>query len=201
MSAIGIVLLAAGGSTRLGTPKQLLPYQGKSLLRRAAESAVASHCRPIVVVLGAHAEECDCELRNLPVSIVINTDWMEGMGASLRLGVKTLLGESTLSLDAVIVILCDQPLLTVSTLNALIDAYDTTSSRIVASEYGEIVGVPALFHNSLFPELLNLNGAQGARQILRRHPHETHKVAFADGGIDIDTAADYERLRTGDPSE
>ncbi|MCW3055617.1 MAG: hypothetical protein JWN14_4787 [Chthonomonadales bacterium] len=201
MSSIGLVLLAAGGSTRLGTPKQLLPYQGKSLLRQAAESAVASECRPIMVVLGAHADSCLHELRDLPVSTVINTDWADGMGASLHLGVKTLLKESLSPLDALIVILCDQPLLTFGTLNALIDAYNTTSRRIIASTYGEFSGVPALFHNSLFPELLKLHGAQGARQILQHYPHEIHKVAFAGGSIDIDTAADYERLRTEQPSE
>ena len=156
MSAIGIVLLAAGGSTRLGTPKQLLPYRGKSLLRWAAESAVASACRPIVAVLGASAEPCLRELHDLPIAITVNTDWTEGMGASLQLGLRALLTDSTSPLDAVIVMLCDQPLLTVGTLEALVDAYDTTSGRIIASEYGEVTGVPALFHNSLFPELLNL---------------------------------------------
>jgi len=201
MSTLGLVLLAAGGSTRLGTPKQLLPYRGKSLLRRAAESAVASNCRPIVVVLGAHAEDCNHELHNLPVAIVVNPDWMEGMGVSIRLGMGTLLRESPRPLDAVIVMLCDQPLVTVGTLNALIDAIDSTSARIIASTYGEVSGVPALFDKSLFPELLNLNGVQGAKQILQRYPHDIHKVAFADGGIDIDTAADYERLRTEYPSD
>jgi len=149
-----------------------------------------------MVVLGAHAEECCLELRDLPVSIVVNTGWTEGMGASLRLGMTSLLKESPSPLDAVLVMLCDQPLLTVGTLEGLINAYDTTDSRIIASMYGEAVGVPALFHSSLFPELLNLNGAQGAKQILLRYPHETHKVDFNGGGIDIDTAADYERLRT-----
>ena len=196
MPAIGLVLLAAGGSTRLGTPKQLLPYQGKSLLRRAAESAVASECRPIMVVLGADAEECGHELRHLPVSTVVNTGWTEGLGASLQVGMSSLLRGSPSPLDAVIVMLCDQPLLTVGTLNALISAYNTTPFRIIASEYGEVVGVPALFHSSLFPELLDLNGVQGAKQILQRYPDEIHRVEFNGGSIDIDTAADYERLRT-----
>jgi molybdenum cofactor cytidylyltransferase len=149
-----------------------------------------------MVVLGAHAEQCRLELHDLPISVVVNTDWGEGMGTSLQLGMRTILKEATAPLDAVIVMLCDQPLLTSGTLNALIEAHATTSCRIVASTYGEVIGVPALFDNSLFPELLNLQGTQGAKQILQRYPQDVHKVAFVGGEIDIDTAADYERLRT-----
>ena len=194
MSAIGIVLLAAGGSTRLGSPKQLLQYEGRSLLRRAAETAAASSCRPIIVVLGAQAALCAQELHGLPVSAVENTDWAEGMGSSLRLGVKTLLAASPLPLDAVLVMLCDQPLLTVATLKALTAEYEATACRIVASEYGTILGVPALFDRSLFPPLLSLSRTQGAKQILHLHPDLIHKVAFAEGAVDIDTATDYARL-------
>lgn len=194
MPAIGIVILAAGDSTRLGTPKQLLPYEGKSLLRRAAETALASDCRPIMVVLGASAAQCLAELSGLPVSSVVNADWAEGMGSSLRLGLATLAAESPIPLEAVIVMLCDQPLLKAEILDALVEAYATTSSPIVAAQYGEVVGVPALFHRSLFPELLSLSGAQGAKQILRRYPDRTHTIAFSGGAIDIDTAADYARL-------
>ncbi|MCW3100168.1 MAG: 4-diphosphocytidyl-2C-methyl-D-erythritol synthase [Chthonomonadaceae bacterium] len=195
MPTIGLILLAAGGSTRLGTPKQLLPYAGKTLLRRAAETAVDSACRPIQVVLGAAAEQCVLELRDLPLSTVVNEEWVEGMGSSLRLGLETLLSASPVPLDAVIVMLCDQPLLTVGTLNALAAAYATTSCPIIASQYGEVSGVPALFDRSLFPELLDLSGAQGAKQIFGHHADQTHKIAFPDGAVDIDTAADYTRLR------
>ena len=95
--------------------------------------------------------------------------------------------------------LCDQPLLTTGTLESLINAYTTTSCRIIASDYGDVTGVPALFHKSLFPEMLGVIGVQGAKKILQRYPHETQKIAFTGGDLDIDTAADYERLR-GEPS-
>jgi molybdenum cofactor cytidylyltransferase len=195
MPTIGLILLAAGGSTRLGTPKQLLQYDGKTLLRRAAETALTSTCRPIQVVLGASAEQCVLELRDLPLSTVVNEAWVEGMGSSLRLGLETLLSASPAPPDAVIVMLCDQPLLTVGILDALAEAYATISSPIIASQYGEVSGVPALFDRSLFPELLHLSGAQGAKQIIGRHADQMHQVPFPDGAVDIDTAADYARLR------
>lgn len=194
MSAIGLVILAAGGSRRLGTPKQLLSYEGTSLLRRAAETAVASSCRPIVVVLGASAAQCLPELNDLPVSTVENAQWSEGMGSSIRLGLIAVQTQSPEPLDAVVLMLCDQPLLTAVTLEALVAEYRSTACRLAASEYGEDCGVPALFDCSLFPELLRLDGAQGAKQILRRYPAETHRISFADGAVDIDTRRDCEQF-------
>ncbi len=194
MPTIGLLLLAAGSSSRMGRPKQLEKYQGVSLLRRAAQTAVASACQPIMVVLGAEADHCLPEIDDLPLSSVENHAWSEGMGSSLHFGLEALLKASSLPLDAVLIMLCDQPLLTVSTLSALIREYEATSCRIVASEYGESLGVPALFDRSLFPELLALAGTQGAKQILHRYPDQIHKIAFEDGALDIDTAADLTRL-------
>ena len=194
MSSVGLVILAAGGSTRLGTPKQLLHNEGISLLRRAAQTAVASACRPIVVVLGASMEACLAELEDLPVSPVENADWEEGMSASLRLGMEHLLVSASGPLDAAIVMLCDQPLLTTQHLEALLTAYRAARCLVVASEYGDTIGVPVLFDASLFPELLRLKGAHGAKQILARYPHDIQRISFPDGAVDVDTAADYARL-------
>jgi molybdenum cofactor cytidylyltransferase len=147
-----------------------------------------------MVVLGASAELCRREIHDLPVSSVINHDWEAGMGSSLSLGLETLLSAASPPLDAVIMMLCDQPFLTASILDRLVGAYAVNPGRIVASEYGEVVGVPALFDSALFPDLLNLSGAQGARQILQQHHRHIHKIDFPEGAIDIDTVADYERL-------
>ena len=194
MSTIGIVILAAGGSARLGTPKQLLPYQGVSLLRRAADTALASSCAPVVVVLGASFERCLLELQDLPLLTVENRSWKDGMGSSLRLGMERLIGAAPDALDAVILMLCDQPHLPVAVIEALVAEYRATGCQIAASEYGSTLGVPALFDRALFPELQTLRGAQGAKQILQRYPDRIHKLAFAGGEIDIDTAADYADL-------
>lgn len=194
MSAIGLVILAAGSSSRLGTPKQLLPYEGESLLRRAAEIALLSSCRPVVVVLGAAAEEIRPEIQELDVVPVENPNWAEGMSASLRVGLETAERIALDPLDAIVLMVCDQPLLTAAVLDRLVAEYRASACPIVASAYGGTTGVPALFDRSHFPELKGLTGAQGAKQLLRRYPDQTHTVPFPEGAIDIDTTADYARL-------
>lgn len=190
---IGILVLAAGSSTRLGSPKQLLIYQGRSLLRHAVETALSSTCRPVGVVLGAGADRLQRELTALPVQVALNPEWAQGMGLSLRVGMGTLLAGGH-ELDGVVVILCDQPLLSPSLIDEMVAAFHRTGSPIVACEYGSAVGVPALFSCELFPELLALDGTRGAQSLLARDPTRVQRIPFPDGEIDIDTVEDYERL-------
>lgn len=194
MPAIGLILLAAGASTRLGTPKQLLPYAGQTLLRRAAETALASSCRPIVVVLGAYHERCRPELEDLPVRIIENSAWERGMGTSIRAGMEALLDESEEEMIAVVCMLCDQPFLSADTLNALVQKHQETGSVLVASAYGNALGVPALFHRSLFLHLLGLKGSEGAKSLIEKHRDAATAVLFAQGLVDVDTPDDYARL-------
>lgn len=208
MPVIGIIILAAGASTRLGTPKQLLPYHGRSLLRHAAETALATECGPIVVVLGAQAQLLLTELHDLPVQTAENPGWEQGMGSSLRIGMQTLLAPSTPEMDAVLIMLCDQPLLTPTHLNSIINIFITTITTssittsnephplIVASEYNQTSGVPALFSSHLFAELANLTGKEGAKQLLQRHRDKILTVPLPEAAIDIDTQEDYRRLNT-----
>ncbi len=146
---IGLIILAAGASKRLGTPKQLLLYEGSSFLQRTAEIAVASFCQPIAVVLGAYAEQMRPEVEHLPVQIVENHQWAEGMGTSVQVGIQLLSVCDRAS--AAVLILCDQPFLSVQHINALIAAYRETQQPIIASEYEQVIGVPALFSRELFP--------------------------------------------------
>jgi molybdenum cofactor cytidylyltransferase len=194
LQPVGLVMLAAGGSARLGRPKQLLPYGGRSLLRHAAEMAVASVCRPITVVLGAHAAELTGELRDLPVQVVENPYWSEGMGGSLRVGLETLTAISS-RMGAVVIALCDQPLLSAGTIDALVRAHRERLRPLVASEYGGVLGAPALFSRALFGELMGLKRGSGAREIIGRRRGEVWGVPFPGGLIDIDTPDDYEQLR------
>lgn len=189
---IGIVILAAGASTRMGnaaTPKQLLVYEGKTLIRRAAETALASVCRPVVVVLGANAVAVGAELE-LPVIVTRNSEWETGMGSSIRAGLEAVLAADT-GVDAIVVLLCDQPFVTAELIDTLIERRRETGKTIVATEYGEARGVPALFARELFAELRGLSGHEGARQIIRKHADYTVVVPFAGGAIDIDTRDDY----------
>ena len=191
-ASVGVVILAAGGSSRLGQPKQLLPYQGRTLLRHAVETAVASGCRPIIAVLGANADSLRGELVGLPVWAVDNENWEGGMAGSIAAGIQPL---SELShLDGAIVLLADQPLLSPEFLCDLVARFEETLAPIVASEYAGTLGAPALFAESLFPELLALSGAEGAKQIIEKYESQAVSVAFAGGSLDIDTPEDVEEL-------
>ena len=195
MPGVGLILLAAGGSSRLGHPKQLLLYQGRTLLRHAAETALASACRPIIVVLGAQADYLRPELTGLEVSVTNNPEWEQGMGSSVRAGLATLEGSAP-DLDGVVLMLCDQPLLSPASLNALVQSHLDSGSPLVVSEYGGTRGVPAFFSPALFPELRALRDAQGAKAIIAAHASEAVALTLPAGVWDVDTAEDYERLRS-----
>jgi len=190
---IGLVLLAAGGSRRLGKPKQTLSYHGESLLRRAAKAALASRCSKVAVVLGAHAEAFTSELEGLRLSTVINPDWEEGVGSSIRVGI-TALNDAAPELDAVLLALCDQVLVEHRHLNSLVEAFCVFRPTVVASRYGDAFGAPAVFHHSLFADLAQLAGDQGAKKIILRHLESTVFVDIPEACMDIDTAGDYARL-------
>jgi molybdenum cofactor cytidylyltransferase len=207
--SVGIVMLAAGGSTRMGTPKQLLPFRGRTLLRHAALTALESVCRPVVIVLGARADALRPELDGLDVLVVENRDWPEGMSGSLRVGMQALMGVSAGAeeeseskiVSSLIVMLCDQPFVTPGLLNRLAQMWQESDAAMIACEYGDSIGVPALFDRSHFPELLALEGAMGAKQVLLRHTPNLERVSFAGGIIDVDTPADYARLSSSDAPE
>jgi len=194
-SSVGLIILAAGASTRMGTPKQLLLYQERSFVRHIAEVAIASVCQPIAVVLGANAKRIKPEITHLPVHVVENQQWAEGMSSSLRVGLKALL-TVTQNLEAVAIALCDQPFVSSPMLDQIVEAYHFTGKAIIASEYAGTLGVPALFSHTLFSELLALKNTEGAKQIIRKHIQEVFSVPFPEGAIDIDTPKDYEQFQT-----
>ncbi|AFZ44539.1 hypothetical protein PCC7418_2391 [Halothece sp. PCC 7418] len=193
MGQIGIVILAAGASTRLGQPKQLLPYQGKPLIEQITTVAVASHCQPIVVVLGAYRSQIAPKLSQYNIHIAFNQQWSTGMASSLQCGLKTM-EEMTTQVDAMMVLLCDQPFVSTDLIQQFIVGYRRTGYPIVVSEYAGTVGVPALFDRSFFPELATMTGDVGAKGILRRYSSSLLKIPFPQGIIDIDTPEDWERL-------
>lgn len=194
-SATGIVVLAAGASTRLGAPKQLLNFRGKSLLRRAVETAVASLCRPVIVVLGAHAAEVRGEIENLEIEVIENTEWADGLGSSIRVGINRL-NEFSQDVSGAVIMLCDQPLISTKAIDELVKIHHETGAAIVASEYKGTLGVPALFARAMFPELMNLRGDKGAKQIIEKFPHRVGIVAVPHAAVDIDTRKDYESLQS-----
>lgn len=194
MSELGIIILAAGASTRLGQPKQLLTYQGKALIRHIADIAIHSQCQPVVVVLGAYAESIKPHLTNLDVHIVYNQQWSTGMASSIGCGLNAIQAIAA-EIEAIVLMLCDQPFVSLNLINQLVAGYQTTNCTIVASEYAGIFGVPAVFHKTLFSELALLQGDIGARKIIRQHYSSCFSIPFAEGVMDIDTLEDYQQLQ------
>lgn len=191
---VGIIILAAGASTRMGTPKQLLMYKGRSLVRHTVEVALASMCRPVVVVTGANAEIMKPELLDLPIKVVENQQWSKGMSSSIRVGLEGLKSFAD-NLDAAVILLCDQPFVSAQLINQILAKYLLTGLPIVACEYAQTLGVPALFSHVLFPELSALQDSVGAKQIIKKYFPSVASVSFPEGKIDIDIPLDYENLQ------
>jgi molybdenum cofactor cytidylyltransferase len=189
MSRCGIVILAAGGSTRMGSPKQSLEFHGATLLQRAVATATASVCRPIVVVLGARADELRKQLDESAVSVVVNHQWTGGMGTSIRRGVS-----ATGAVDAVMIFLCDQPLITANMLDRMVAAHFKSDKQITAAFYAGTVGTPVVFGSALFQELKSLQDGQGGKAIVQRHPELAGHFPLPQAEVDVDTAADFSRL-------
>lgn len=192
----GIIILAAGASARLGTPKQLLDFKGKHLIEHAADAALAVADGPVMVVLGGHANAIEAAIADRGVHCLVCEDWQEGMSASIRAGVLALKTAAP-ALDAAVLMLCDQPFADASLLQRLLAQRAATGKKIIASAYSDTLGAPMLIDSELFPDLLLLEGALGAKALLARYPDEVDAVAFPEGAIDVDTAADYERLTRG----
>jgi molybdenum cofactor cytidylyltransferase len=196
--SIGLILLAAGGSSRLGRPKQLLPYKGKTLLQYSLEKALASNAKNVVVVLGANAEALQREISNYPTYIVINEHWQEGMASSIRTGIKAI-AEINPSIKGVILAVCDQPFMTTPLLNTLIETHQKTGKGIVTCTYDNTFGPPVFFHHTFFSALLKLEGDVGARSIVKQHADNVETVPFPEGTTDIDTERDYNAIKQNEP--
>ena len=191
MRRIGAVVLAAGGSSRLGEAKQLLTFRGETLIRRAVRAAAGAGCDPIVVVIGKVGEEIRQELDGTGAKVVENAEWQRGLGTSIRRG----LTEIAASVDAIVLLTCDQPLVDRGVIAQLIATQEKTGKPIVASSYAKTRGVPALFERACFEALLALPDDSGAKKLIEEQADNVASIAFEDGAIDIDTAEDFERLK------
>ncbi len=171
MSNIALVLLAAGRPSR-----------------HAAETAIASGCDPVLVVLGSHIDETRAALDGLDVVIVENTLWKQGIGTSIRAGIS---GAEILGSEGAILALADQPLVSAGILRHLIEEHEETGRPIIASEYAGAVGIPAFFTREFFPKLKALYPGEGCEGVILAHLDQSIRIACPEAEADIDTAAEY----------
>lgn len=190
MRAFGVIVLAAGGSSRLGRPKQLLPFRGKALVRHAAETAINTGAAKVLIVVGKEAEEISGQLEGLAAQIVVNPEWQTGIASSIKAGISALEPH----IDAVVITTCDQPHVTSVHLRALASAVLAENKQIVASKYEGILGIPCAFSGEQFPNLLSLSGDEGAKTLIRGHRDDIAQIPFEPGALDVDTAEDYRRI-------
>ncbi len=178
----GAVILAAGGSS-------------KTLLRTIINAACEAGCSPVVVVIGSNDEKIHPELAHAKVMEVRNANWLRGIGSSIRSGVQALTDHAP-DVEALLLLVCDQPAVNARVIEDLIATHETTKKEIVASSYADTVGIPALFHRSLFERLLSLGDEVGAKSIILQNPERVARFAFPEGAIDIDTWEDWEKCKS-----
>ena len=189
------IVLAAGASERLGQPKQLLEWHGTTLVEHAVSTLLQVCNNNITVVVGAGADDIRASLKNTPVAITSNSDWRSGMASSINAGMGW---AASTAADAVLIALCDQPLISSNDLARLVRAWHKHPEFVTASAYADgIAGVPAIFPVSSWPQLLQLSGDEGARKLLRGQTDVTI-VDMPTAALDIDTPGDLQRLRKED---
>jgi molybdenum cofactor cytidylyltransferase len=192
MSVSGVIL-AAGSSSRLGRPKQLLELEGEPILRIVVRNALASRLDDVILVLGSNAEAIETAVGDFGQRVVYNPAFQGGQSTSLRAGMTVVSANA----DGVIFLLADQPEVGQDVIDCLINAFERSSAPIVQPVYGTTPGNPVLFGRVLFPELLCVSGDQGARALIKERLRQVERVVVGGGPPpgDIDTDEDYQALR------
>ncbi|WP_242502575.1 NTP transferase domain-containing protein [Flavobacterium anhuiense] len=190
---IGIIILAAGNSSRLGRPKQLLKHKESTLLKNTISEALKIQNSFLIVVTGANHDVIEKGI-NLPeIKLSFNSEWVSGMSSSIVKGITELMLLNP-DCEQCILSVCDQPFVTSSVFENLINQSKRTEKGIAASAYAETLGTPALFHQKYFEELLKLKGREGAKKLIKKYADDVVSVPFEKGNIDIDTEEDYQKL-------
>mgnify|MGYP002784327571 CR=1 FL=1 len=190
-----ILIIAAGASVRLGSPKQLLPWGKTTLLGNTVELALNTGIKNINLVLGAHFEEVKASVSNYKLNIHYHASWQQGMGSSIAFGVTQILQQQR-NTEAIIILLADQPLIDSAFINRLLECNAQYPQQIIATSYGNRFGVPAIFPNFFFTDLIGLKGDTGAREVLNNLNTPIIAVDGENKLTDIDTLGDYQKLKS-----
>ncbi|MGA9584055.1 MAG: nucleotidyltransferase family protein [Terracidiphilus sp.] len=193
--SVAAIIVAAGSSSRLGQPKQLVSIDGEPLLQRAIRRVQESAASPVFVVIGAHREQIESAIDFGTAAIVVNEDWAEGLASSIRVGVMAA-EKGAADATGLLLMACDQPRVTVDHLRRMIEKFETrTESILIASTYAGVRGIPAIFPREAHRELLALRGDKGARALLQKPLWHGIEVPLEGGEIDIDSPDDLARIR------
>ena len=184
---IGLAILAAGSSSRMGRAKQLLPWGGTTLIRSVVAQAIASGLGPVACVLGAQAERIRAELHDDPVTILVNDRHLQGPGTSVHTAARW---AASRRFDGLLVLLADQPRIRATDLERLASTFAASGALAAGAAYDDGVGVPAIFSRDLFHRLVSLPVDGGAKAFLRSSLRVA-AVPFPDSLADLDTPADY----------
>lgn len=193
MNNTGIIILAAGSSSRFGGMKQLLQFNNKTLIEHVIDEAADAELNPLIVVTGAYADEVSKKIDNKKITIVFNEHWETGMASGIVAGLQIALKINN-AIENIIIAVCDQPYISSLLFQQLSDKKRESKKSIIASSYAGTLGTPALFSKKYFNELLDLKGDEGAKSLIRKYNDETTSVLFKKGNIDVDTQKDYEEL-------
>jgi molybdenum cofactor cytidylyltransferase len=191
MGKTAIIVLAAGNSSRLGEPKQLLFYQNKTLLQHILNEAKNANLDPVICVTGYKADRIAETITDTGITIVYNKQWPEGMGTGISTGIKQLLNTAV---ESVILAVSDQPHVTAELFRTMVANMDESKKGIVACSYAGTLGTPVLFKKEYFNQLILLNGQEGAKNIVKANLSDVRELEFENGRVDIDTKQDYENL-------
>jgi molybdenum cofactor cytidylyltransferase len=194
MQNIGIIILAAGCSSRMGKPKQLLSVNGQPLLLHVVDHALSTSAQKVMVVLGSQPDMHADLLESYPVDIVINYTWERGIGNSIKAGVRSMINRNNM-LDGILLMVSDQPVINYEYLLSLMEKFSESDKTIVASAYSDTLGVPAIFARAHFDQLLGLDDTQGAKALMMQNKSSVHEVDCPQAAIDLDTPEDYHRFQ------
>lgn len=188
---VAIIILAAGASSRMGAPKQLLLVDGKTLLKRICETAMDTPCHPIVAVLGANRNLIRQETERMPITVIDNPQWENGMSSSIKMGLAGAYMTEK-AIEAAIFLTVDMPYVSAELINKMITKAESDEKiEIVACKYDHQVGIPVLFKRSLFTELLELTGDEGAKKVVMKNKDKAAFIDFPEGKLDLDTIDEY----------
>ena len=190
---IAVLILAAGASKRMDGIKQLMPWKDSNFLLETIKTVQKTNLSSIHVVLGANAEIIAAQCDFQDIKIITNHNWDKGLGNSIAYGVKVILKEKN-TLDGILICLVDQPLLTQKYLQSIVDVFKMHPTKIIATNYGNKAGVPALFPKLLFQKLCELEGDYGAKDILNNQQHAIIQLEAGNQIRDIDTKEEYNQL-------